>query len=75
MSADPASKVVSLYLPERPDVEAIAVAETAARGKPVSTGKVLREMIQQGIAAYWKKKGRPAEPPKVERKRRRRPPE
>jgi len=52
--ADPVSKVISLYLPERGEVEACAVHETGLRQKPVTVGSMAREFIQRGIAEYWK---------------------
>lgn len=51
---DPVSKVISLYLPERDQAEAIAVREAGFRGKPITTGAMVRELVRLGIAEYWK---------------------
>lgn len=51
---DPVPKVISVYLPERGEVERVAVNEAQVRGKPVPTGAMLRELVRMGIEAYWK---------------------
>lgn len=50
--------VRSFYLPEYNEVEKIAVAETAKRGKPVRVGGLIREAVQSFIKRYWKSAGK-----------------
>lgn len=50
--------VRSIYLPEFAELERIAVAETAIRGKPVQTGSLIREAVQSFMKRYWKSAGR-----------------
>ncbi len=49
------SKVMSIYLPERDEIEKIAVNETKLRKKPVTTGSIIREVLKEFIAKYWKR--------------------
>ncbi len=64
-SSNSAKNVISVYLPERGEMEAIAVDETRRLKKPVTTGAIIRQACRAFIEARQKESfGKPSKLPK-----------
>ncbi len=51
----PKSKNRGVYLPEWPDLEKVAAAESGRSGKPVTAGSYLRELLRKDLKGKAKK--------------------